>query len=167
MSLTRGTVYDENEFRHRIENTLLKYPYIVAENENSIIGYAYVSPFKTRAAYDWSVETSIYVDKDCRSVGIGRILYNELEKILKKQNILNMNACIAYTSISDSHLDNGSMKFHEKMGFTLAGRFTKCGYKFNTWYDMIWMEKIIGKHKCNPSEVIPFNQIEYDGYEWG
>ena len=61
-----------DEFRRRIEHTLLKYPYIAAEDNGKIIGYAYAGPFKERAAYDWAVETTIYVDKDSRGGGIGK-----------------------------------------------------------------------------------------------
>ena len=85
--------------------------------------------------------------------GYGKKLYLELEERLKKQNILNMYACIAYTDNEDGHLTNNSMQFHEHMGFRLIGTFKKCGYKFDKWYDMIWMEKFIGEHKVNPDAV--------------
>lgn len=148
-----------DEFRKRIEHTLLKYPYIAAEDNGKIKGYAYAGPFKERAAYDWAVETTIYVDKDSHGGGIGKALYLELENILKNQGILNLNACIAYTGINDRYLTNGSPKFHEKLGYRIVGRFSKCGNKFGKWYDMIWMEKFIGEHKDNPSPVIPFSEL--------
>lgn len=59
-----------------------------------------------------------------------------------------------YTDNEDEHLTNNSMQFHEHMGFRLIGTFKKCGYKFDKWYDMIWMEKFIGEHKVNPDAVI-------------
>jgi phosphinothricin acetyltransferase len=110
------------------------------------MGYAYANTFKARAAYDWSVETTIYVKNNLRRIGIGKELYNALEKILSGMGILNMNACIAVTSKEDTHLTNDSVYFHEKMGFKLVGTFHNSGYKYNTWYDMVWMEKIIGNH---------------------
>ena len=67
--------------------------------------------------------------------------------------VLNLNACIAYTPDPDEHLTNDSMLFHQKLGYELVGTFHKCGYKFNKWYDMIWMEKIIGKHSTNQPDV--------------
>lgn len=146
-------------FAKRIENTLKNYPYIVAVKSGEIIGYAYASPFKQRAAYDWCVETSVYVKQGFKGIGCGRILYSELERILKKQNILNLNACIAYTETEDEHLSNTSTKFHTHMGFSLVGKFSKCGYKFGKWYDMIWMEKHIGEHSHNPLPFIPFSKI--------
>ena len=75
------------EFKSRIENTLKRYPYIVLEDNGIIQGYAYTSPFGERIAYQWSVETSIYIREDSRKSGYGRMLYSELEKISIKQNI--------------------------------------------------------------------------------
>lgn len=147
------------EFKERIKKTLNKYPYIVAVKDDRIVGYAYASPFKERAAYDWAVETTIYLKQDCKGLGIGKKLYLALEDILKKQNILNLNACIAYASIEDVRLNNTSMHFHEHLGYSKTGHFTKCGYKFDTWYDMIWMEKIIGDHTKDPKAVIPIKDI--------
>ena len=149
------------DFSERIENTLKKYPYIVAEinqnNQKKIIGYAYAGDFKTRAAYDWSVETSIYVDKDFRHCGVGKLLLKKLEQLLQKQNILNVNACIAFAEEENEYLTNDSYRFHQKMGYKLVGTFHKCGYKFDKWFDMIWMEKIIGKHIKNQPKVLDFN----------
>ncbi len=147
------------EFTRRIEKTLEKYPYIVAVNGNEVVGYAYTGAFKERAAYDWAVETSIYVRQDMRSMGTGRKLYTALESLSRAQNILNMNACIAYPAAEDEYLTDGSVKFHEKLGYRRAGRFAKCGYKFGRWYDMVWMEKLIGYHTPNPDEVIPFPRL--------
>lgn len=153
-----------DEFRGRIEGTLEKYPYIVAvddsdgtecaDNGGHIVGYAYAGCFKSRAAYDWSVETSIYVARDARKLGIGKKLYAELEERLKAMNILNVNACIAYTEVEDEYLTNASVRFHEKEGYSKVGVFHKCAYKFGRWYDMIWMEKFIGEHVPEQPAVI-------------
>ncbi len=135
------------EFRGRIEKVLQKYPYIVIEKGKEILGYAYASTFKDRDAYQWSVELSIYLKKDARRTGLGRMLYEELEKRLKAQGILNLYACIGYPDEEDEHLTLDSVKFHEKLGYSVIGKFNKCGYKFGTWYSMVWMEKLIGEHK--------------------
>ena len=159
------------DFRSRIEKTLKKYPYIVAvkssgvytggdpntagtsagsegirEDTGHIVGYAYAGPFKEREAYKYSVETTIYIDKDLRRGGLGRALYLELERQLKDQGILNLNACIGYPEKEDEHLTFDSVKFHEKLGYIMVGEFHKCGYKFGRWYNMVWMEKLIGDH---------------------
>lgn len=142
------------EFKSRIINTLTRYPYLVAKVDDKIVGYAYTSSFKNRVAYDWAVETSIYVDRDYRGLGIGKILYHELEKISKKQNILNMNACIAIP-------DEGSVAFHQRMGYCQIAHFHQCGYKLDKWYDMIWMEKMLGQHRLQPEPFIPFSKLDY------
>ena len=147
------------EFEKRITDTIKKYPYLVAECGGEIVGYAYAGPFKERAAYDWAVETSIYVKMDCRKFGIGKKLYEELENALKKQGILNVNACIAYPKTEDEHLTKDSVYFHEKCGYTMVGKFHSCGYKFARWYDMVWMEKRIGEHKSPQEPVRWFSEI--------
>lgn len=135
------------EFRTRIENTLKKYPYLVAEKDDRILGYAYAGVFKGRAAYDHCVETSIYVEQSCQGMGIGKILYNALEEALKQQGILNVNACISWIDTPNEYLTHQSPDFHAHMGYEKVAHFHLCGYKFNKWFDMIWMEKMIGEHK--------------------
>lgn len=93
-----------DEFRKRIAAVLRKYPYLVSERNGTIVGYTYASPFKDRKAYDWSVETTIYTDKNFRGKGIGKELYTALEHALALQNIINLNACIAYPIIEDEYL---------------------------------------------------------------
>lgn len=141
------TVPSEEEFRERINKITLKYPYIVAEINNEIVGYAYAGPFKERAAYDWSVETTIYLNKDSKGMGVGKKLYLALENKLKEQNILNLYACIASPVEEDEYLTKESIEFHHHLDYKIVGEFHKCGYKFNRWYNMVWMEKIIGEHE--------------------
>lgn len=148
------------EFAGRIRNTLEKYPYLVAEENGRIVGYAYASPFKSRAAYDWSVETSIYVRMGEQSRGIGSALYAVLEEILAEQNITNVNACIAQPEVPDEYLTNQSVEFHTRKGYSMVGRFHNCANKFNRWYHMVWMEKMIGEHKENPESFIPFSKLQ-------
>lgn len=140
------------EFTERIRNTLVKYPYIVAEDGGEIMGYAYAGAFKNRRAYDWSVETSIYIRHGKAGHGVGTMLYNELERYLKLQNIINVNACIAYPN-------EKSEEFHKKFAYKTVAHFTKCGYKFGKWKDMIWMEKFIGNHEDKPKDIIPFSNL--------
>ncbi len=149
-----------SEFISRIENTLKKYPYIVAEEEGKIIGYVYAGAFKARAAYEHSVETSIYVADKKRRQGVGGTLLEALEEALKKQNILNVNACIAVPNEEDEYLSFGSVRFHETRGYKLVGTFHDCGYKFERWYNMIWMEKMLGEHVSPAPEMIPFPKTD-------
>lgn len=135
------------EFRSRIRHTLERYPYLVEENDDGeITGYVYASAFKERAAYDWAVETSIYVARDARRSGSGRRLYAALEKALLLQGICNAEACIAAPRGEDPFLTADSIRFHEHLGYRMVGQFEKCAYKFGRWYDMVWMERLIGRH---------------------
>lgn len=136
-----------DEFRKRIENTLKKYPYLVGEEEGEIVGYAYAEVFKARAAYSRCVETSIYVKMDQHGKGIGKKLYERLEEELKQMGILNMNACITWLDTPNQYLTHQSPEFHEHLGYKRVAHFHQCGYKFGLWFDMIWMEKMIGEHK--------------------
>ena len=148
-----------SDFAQRIANTLLKYPYLVAQQDEQILGYAYAGCFHARAAYDWAVETSIYVDRRSKGKGVGGRLYGALENALKGQGFLNMNACIAYPETEDEYLTKNSVEFHAHMGYRYVGRFRQCGYKFGRWYDMVWMEKHIGKHCGNQSAPKAFAEI--------
>ena len=132
------------EFQQRIANTLKKYPYLVVEKEGMILGYAYAGVFKDRAAYDWSAEVTIYLKFDAVKSGLGRKLYEELETELKKRGFLNLYACIGYPIEEDEYLTRKSAEFHAHLGHQTVGEFQKCGYKFGRWYNMIWMEKLIG-----------------------
>ena len=123
------------EMIHRMENVIWRYPYLVIEDGESILGYAYASPFIGRAAYDWSVEMSIYLRMDERRHRLGKMLYQKMEDVLRAQGILNLNACIAVPKAHDS------------------------GYKFGRWYDMVWMEKILGEHKTPADPVRPFQEV--------
>ena len=129
------------EFRTRIQKIGNKYPYIVCEKDGKILGYAYAGRYGVRAAYDWTVTTSIYVDKDTRCMGVGRALYDELEKRLSKQGIRNLMAAIAYREEEDEYLTHDSILFHEKLGYERVACMKEVGKKFDRWYDLIWDQK--------------------------
>lgn len=141
------------DFRARIEKTLEKYPYIVAVSDGKILGYAYLSAFHERAAYGWCAETSIYVEKSLRGRGVGSLLYTKLEELAIKMGILNLNACICWPN-------DRSCAFHEKFGYVKNGHFTRCGWKLGKWWDMIWMEKLIGDHDGAPKPLLPVSGIK-------
>ena len=141
------------EFQNRMKNTQKKYPYIVIERDGMIQGYAYAGAFVGRAAYDWSCEMTVYLDCGAQKCGLGRMIYEALEERLKEMGILNLYACIAYPENEDEYLTRNSADFHAHLGFAKVGEFHKCGYKFSRWYDMIWMEKIIGDHQLTQEPV--------------
>lgn len=141
------------DFRYRMKRTMEKYPYLVIEVDGIIRGYAYAGAFGGRAAYNWSCEMTIYLDFHWQKQGLGKKLYETLENALKEMGIQNLYACIGYPETEDEYLTTNSADFHAHLGFTEAGRFHQCGYKFGRWYDMIWMEKVVGKHMCAAEPV--------------
>lgn len=148
-----------SDFAGRITAIGEKYPYLIAERDGRPLGYAYATAFKERAAYDWAVETTIYVDRQAKGAGIGRRLYEALEHCLAAQNILNLNACIAVPEKEDEYLSMDSVAFHTHLGYRPVGEFHRCGYKFNRWYNMMWMEKHIGEHREHQPPVRAFDTV--------
>lgn len=135
-----------DEFRQRIENILSKFPYFVAVDTTSgkIVGYTYANTFRTRKAYDWCVELSIYLAPGAKGCGTGRLLYETLEPCLRAQGIKTMIATITEPSGGDdTFAGNESVNFHKAMGFSLCGNIHYSGYKFGNWYDTVYMEKFL------------------------
>ncbi len=148
------------EFAGRIRRVTEKYPWLVVERDGAVEGYACAGPFKDRAAYDWAAETTVYLDHRATGGGLGRLVYEALEKALKAMGILNLYACIAYPEEEDAYLTKNSADFHAHLGYRLAGTFRQCGFKFGRWYDMVWMEKILGPHPADQKPVIPWKDCD-------
>lgn len=138
------------EFKMRMENISRKYPYFVILKNGRIEGFAYAAPFMDRKAYEWSCTLTVYIDINSQKCGMGKMLYEALENRLFEMGITNLYACIAYPEKEDEYLTKNSADFHSHIGFKKVGEFYRCGCKFGRWYNMIYMEKIIGKHKSNP-----------------
>ncbi|WP_073304291.1 GNAT family N-acetyltransferase [Fibrobacter intestinalis] len=147
------------EFQKRMEITQRRYPYLVIQESNAIQGFAYAGKFIGRAAYDWSCETTIYLDPAATKCGFGRMLYQELECRLQKMGIRNLYACVATPEKNDEFLTTNSADFHLHLGFSIAGEFHQCGCKFGRWYNMLWMEKRIGNHPEKASPIIPYPEL--------
>ena len=147
------------EFRGRIVSVLARFPYLAAEKDGEIVGYAYAGPFHSRAAYGWGVETSIYVDPAKKRMGLGGKLHRALENVLREQGFLNMNACIAVPEKDDEYLTRNSVEFHRHLGYRMVGEFSQAGYKFGRWYNMAWMEKHIGPHGPEAKPPVGFAEV--------
>ena len=124
------------EFENRINKTLENYPYLVAEENGQVLGYAYASTYYARTAYNWTTELSIYLHEDARGRGLGSQLYDALEEELKKRGFLRFLACIAVPN-------EASIAMHEKRGYVQVAHFPKVGYKFDQWHDIVWMQKTL------------------------
>ena len=150
-----------DDFASRIAKVIETYPYLVADDEGTIKGYAYASRFRVRKAYDWCVESSIYIDKDYRRQNVGSKLLTELERILKLQGVTNIIASIATTcDPNDKYLTDASLHFHERHGYRFVGELRKCGYKFHRWYNTMWTEKFIGEHSEKPKVFRKIDEID-------
>ena len=122
------------DFQNRMAAIMEKFPYLVAEVDNQILGYAYAHTYYARDAYDWTLELSIYVDRNRRQSGVGKALYDRLETELSQQAVVNLLACISLPN-------EASIRFHQKQGFEQIGHFKKVGFKFGQWRDTVWMQK--------------------------
>lgn len=141
------------EFKERIKNTLLEYPYIVCEYRNEILGYAYAHKVWMRAAYQWDAELSVYIDKDYTGNGLGKKLYKILIEILKLQNVVNVYGCVTYPN-------EKSDKLHESFGFKKVGIFENSGYKFGKWIGVTWFHKAILDYEKKPRKLKKISQID-------
>ena len=145
-------------FAARIEGVLERYPYLVAVDAERILGYAYAAPYIRRSACDWSCEVSIYLAPHATKQGLGRQLYQFLERCLYDMGIVNMYASIACTDGEDPYVDSNSADFHAHMGFRKIGTFLNCGYKFGRWYHLMWVEKTLRIHGENMKPINPFSK---------
>ncbi|MDO4281629.1 MAG: GNAT family N-acetyltransferase [Peptococcaceae bacterium] len=151
------------EFSARMTRIMAHYPYLVAEENGTILGYAYAAPFIQRAAYDWSAEATIYLDRDARHQGLGRKLYTALEALLRAQGLCNLCACIAVpTAADDPYVSRNSIDFHLHMGYRFVGQFENSGYKFDRWYHMAWVEKSLQPAQTPAPYIVPFPQLTKD-----
>lgn len=119
------------EIARRISTTLSFYPWLVLERGNAVQAYAYASRLRTRAAYDWVAETSVYVDRGAHGQGMGREVYQALLDLLALQGLWWAYGGIALPNV-------GSQRLHERMGFERLGVFPGIGYKHGAWLDLEW-----------------------------
>jgi phosphinothricin acetyltransferase len=141
------------EFAERIKNYLLIWPWLVCEIEGDIAGYAYATRHRERTAYQWCVESSVYIHDDFQRVGIARALYTALFEILKKQGFRNVYAVI--------NLPNDkSVVFHESCGFKYFATYEKVGYKLGKWKNVGWWKLSLNEYGNEPEAPIKFSELE-------
>ncbi|HEY0512742.1 MAG TPA: arsinothricin resistance N-acetyltransferase ArsN1 family B [Thermoanaerobaculia bacterium] len=133
-----------DEMRSRVVATLARLPWLVCERQDEVIGYAYASPHRARAAYGWSVDVTVYVHEDHRRNGVGRALYASLLQVLRLQGFYN-----AYAGVT---LPNpGSVGLHEAMGFRPVGIYRDVGHKLGQWHDVGWWQLALQAHAAAPA----------------
>ena len=134
-----------SEYEERINKVTETYPWFIAEMDGKIIGFAYASKFRERAAYGWALESSIYVldSHQGSPSSCAKVLYETLFEALKKQGIKQVLGVISLPN-------DKSVRFHEKMGFQTVGKFQSVGYKFNQWWDVLFMTKFLEELPFSP-----------------
>ena len=140
------------EMSKRITTTLAQFPWLVCSSDTRVLGYAYASTHATRAAYQWSVDVSVYVHPSARRGGIGSALYTVLFDILHRQGYFVAFAGIALPN-------QASVGLHESMGFVPIGVYPKIGYKLGAWHDVGWWQKDLCPRRFAPTPPVSISQI--------
>ena len=125
------------------------HPWLVAEEGGQILGYAASSPFRTRPAYRWTVETGIYLVSGVQGRGVGRTLLSDLLKLLESQGYVAAIGAIALPN-------EASVALHEKLGFDYAGTYRGVGFKLGEWLDVGLWEKELAPRTATPAGPVPF-----------
>jgi L-amino acid N-acyltransferase YncA len=140
-------------FENRIMQYLQNYPWLVCEVDGMIAGYAYAARHRERTAYQWSVESSVYVHDDHQRAGVASALYKALFDMLRLQGFRNVYAVI--------NLPNDrSVAFHERLGFRYFATYEQVGYKLGKWKNVGWWRLILNDFGDEPAPPVPFSQLE-------
>ena len=142
-------------FTQRFLDITAQYPWLVWEEKGEILGYAYASAPYSRAAFSWCAEPSIYLKPEARGRGIGKKLYTALEFFLREQGYQ-----VLYALITDENTP--SIRFHQTLGYVQKVHFPNCGFKFNRWLGLVWMEKRICPVSIVKKFPLPFVSICQD-----
>lgn len=159
--VTESTVSSEydapsiEEFRRRITTYTARFPWLVCRINGTVAGYGYASPHRSRAGYQWSAETSIYVAPGFHRCGVASAIYRAIFSLLVRQGYYNI--FVGITSPNER-----SIKFHTALGFVISGAYQDSMYKFGQWRDVIWMAKSLRPHDIAPAPTVPFPQIQHE-----
>ena len=140
-----------HEIANRMEAVLVAFPWLVAEVDDAVAGYAYATRHQDRAAYRWAANVSVYVAEHARRGGIGRELYAELFSILASQRYLRLYAGVTIPNPASEAL-------HRLMGFEPIGTYRSVGYKMGGWHDVRWYGLALGLSDT-PREPILFSDL--------
>jgi len=150
-------VPDEREIARRIQKTLAQYPWLVCELEGQLAAYAYGSAFRGRRAYQWTVETTVYVHGAFRRRGLARALYQALLSLLRAQGYCNALGVIALPNAA-------SVAAHEALGFRKIGVFENAGYKAGAWHATGWWQLALQAMPKRPQDPIPIAGLAQAGH---
>jgi phosphinothricin acetyltransferase len=133
------------EMAMRIATVVRTHAWVVLEHQGRVVGYGYGSPFNSRAAYRWSCEVSVYLERDRRRTGGGRALYDALFDRLAERGF---RTAVAGMTVPN----NASVGLHRAMGFELVGTYRRIGWKHGTWHDVAWVQRTIATGQDPPAE---------------
>jgi L-amino acid N-acyltransferase YncA len=145
-------VPDTAEMARRITSTLETHPWLVAEEAGRVIGYAYASQHRTREAYRFSCDVTVYLAEGARGRRLGTRLYTDLFRLLRAQGFRNAFAGIALPNPA-------SVALHESLGFRHLGTYRDVGFKLGAWHDVGWWQLILSNEAHSPAEIIPFSEL--------
>ncbi|WNM63145.1 GNAT family N-acetyltransferase [Candidatus Nitrospira neomarina] len=140
------------EWERDWENTHYYYPWLVSSIDGIVKGVAYAAPWKSRNAYDWCTEVTIYVEMGREGQGIGRALYSRLIGLLEAQGYRTLLAVISLPNPN-------SVRLHEAFGFQQVGHLRGVGYKFSHWRDVGFWEKFSPKEEVVPQPILPVQSV--------
>ena len=142
-----------DSFKTRISSYLQNWPWLVCEIDGVIAGYAYGARHRERVAYQWSIESSVYIHDDYQRRGVARALYTALIDILRLQGFRNLYAVI--------NLPNDkSVSFHEKLGFEYFATYKNVGYKLGKWKNVGWWQLQLNEYSMEPEPPVKFSEIK-------
>jgi L-amino acid N-acyltransferase YncA len=146
---------DAQEMQRRIDSTLPTHAWLICEHRGEVVGYAYAGRHRERAAYQWSVDTSVYVHPAFHRRGIGCGLYTSLFRILVAQGFVSAYAGITLPNQS-------SVAFHESAGFESIGVYRNAGFKLGQWYGVGWWQRALLAPAETPSPPLNLDDIRRD-----
>lgn len=141
-----------DEMRDRIRDRLTQMPWLVCELDGQVAGYAYAGKFKDRAAYQWSVEVSVYVHPLVQRRRVGQALYTSLFAALRLQRLYRAFAGIALPN-------DASLRLHQAVGFQAVGVYQQVGYKLGAWRDVSWWELTLQPLPADPLPPLDFATV--------
>jgi phosphinothricin acetyltransferase len=147
------------EMHERIATTLRRLPWLVCEHQGKVLGYVYASPHRARAAYQWSVDVSVYIQAKARRTGIGRALYHALFQLLSLQGFYQ---CFAGITLPNP----ASVGLHEALGFQPVGVYQAVGYKLGGWHDVGWWQRALQPRPSLPTPPTAFEVLWQASTAW-
>lgn len=145
--------------QQRIATTLTRFPWLVYQRQGKVLGYVYASQHRARAAYQWSVDVSVYIHSESRRAGVGRALYTALFRLLALQGFYNAYAGITLPNAA-------SVSLHETLGFEAVGVYRDVGYKLGAWHDVGWWQLRLQTDTAAPVAPMPLAAVQQDTMAW-